>query len=228
MLNINYILPFLCFWHTISTEISKYKPVAVSANICNLLNSVFFITHHHYTYNLDYITHMSIGFYIYDLLHIVSCVYRAKANEEFKRQLPYIIHHIAGVYLLHEALTGDITEHVLNGYNMLETSNIMLYISYHLHKEYANYMCLNMSSEFIQLIWYSYYRIVCFSLYIYKIKSDFLQFYLTTQFTVFVVYCMGGAWSYKLCKKNIKNFNALKEQYVNGNGPSITPDSKLN
>jgi hypothetical protein len=89
-------------------------------------------------------------------------------------------------------------------------------------------MYLNMTSEFIQLIWYSYYRIVCLSLYIYKIKSDFLQFYLTTQFTVFVVYCMGGAWSYKLCKKNIKNFNALKEQYVNGYGPSITPDLKSN
>lgn len=230
MLNITYLIPLVCFWHTISTEISKYKPVGVSANLCNFLNSVFFITHHHYNYNMDYITHMSIGFYIYDLLYILSCVYKAKpnANEELKRQLPYIIHHFAGFYLLHEALTGDITEHVLNGYNILETSNIMLYISYHLHKEYANYIYLNITSEFIQLIWYSYYRIVYFSLYIYKNKSDVLQCYLTTQCVIFAVVCMGVAWSYKLCKKNIKNFNALKDQYGNEYGPSITPDSKLN
>ena len=234
MFNINYIIPFVCFWYTISTETSKYKPVGVSANFCNFLNSIFFIAHHHYTYNLDYVTHMSIGFYTYDLLYMFSCVYKANANanananEELKRHLPYILHHLAGIFLLHEALTSDITEHVLNGYNILETSNIMLYISYHIHKEYANYIYLNITSEFIQLIWYSYYRIVYFSLFIYSIKTDVLQFYLTTQCLIFAVFCMGGAWSYKLCKKNIKNFNALKDQYGNEYGPSITPDSKLN
>ncbi len=232
MFNINYIIPFVCFWQTISTEISKYKPVTVSANICNFLNSIFFIVHHHYNYNLDYVTHISIGFYTYDLLYMFSYIYKANANananKEFKRHLPYILHHLAGIYLLHEALTGDIKEHLLNGYNILETSNIMLYISYHLHKEYANYMYLNIISEFIQLIWYSYYRIVYFSLYIYKIKSDILQVCLTTQCFIFAVFCMGVAWSYKLSKKNVKNFNALKDQYGNEYGPSITPDSKLN
>ena len=156
---------------------------------------------------------MSIGFYIYDLLHIVSCVYRAKANEEFKRQLPYIIHHIAGVYLLHEALTYESKEHVLNGYNILETSNVMIYISYHLHKEYATYLHLTMSSEFIQLIWYSYYRIIQFSSFIYNNQSRVFQFYFTTQFLIFVLYSMGVIWSYKLLNKNIKNFNALKERH---------------
>ena len=33
MLNIGYIIPLICFWHTITNEISKYKHLDISNNI---------------------------------------------------------------------------------------------------------------------------------------------------------------------------------------------------
>ena len=225
-MNITYLLPLVCFWHTITTEISKYKPDVITNNIVCSIHSLLFILHYNYNYNLDYTTHISIGFYLYDLLYIISCVYRAKstnANEVFKRRVPYIIHHLIGVYLLNASLTGENRESMLHGYNLLETSNIMIYVSYHLHKEYASHTRVIVFSEFIQLVWYVYYRIFLFSVYAYEVKSDVAQFCLTTRCSIFVVYCMGLMWSYNLVKKNI---NALKE--LHRYGTSMTPDSKLN
>ena len=68
MLNISYIIPLVCFWHTITNEISKYKEEVVSANIVSLIHCLLFMVHHDYDYNIDYAVQMSIVYYMYDLI----------------------------------------------------------------------------------------------------------------------------------------------------------------
>lgn len=214
MFNIGYIIPLVCFWNTIANEISKYKQKVVSNNIVSLIHCLLFMAHHNYDYNVEYAAHMSVAYYIYDLLYIMSSVYKFKSMDEFKRRYPFIIHHIFGIYLLKHSLTVEGKEHLLHGYNILEMSNIMLYISYHLHKEYGNYLHLNIISEFFQLLWYSYFRIIKFSLYAHNNNKHFFHFTLSTRFVIVAIYCMGIIWSYKLIKKNIRNFNTLKELHI--------------
>lgn len=217
MLNFSCIIPLICFWHTITNEVSKYKQLDVSNNIISLIHCLLFMVHHNFDYNLDYAVHISIGYYMYDLAYITSCIYKSRSKDEFNRRYPFIIHHFIGLYLLNACIfdthTGESKFHLLYGYNLLETSNVMLYISYHLHKEYANYFHLNIMSEFFQLIWYSYYRVFKFFIFVCKNKTYFFQFRHPTQIFIIILYLMGIIWSYKLVKKNIKNFNVLKQIY---------------
>jgi hypothetical protein len=212
MLNISYIIPLICFWHTITNEISKHTTQeSISNNMIGLIHCLLFTAHHNYDYNVDYAVHMSIGYYIYDLMYIITRIYNVKSKDEFERRFPFIIHHLIGIYLLNASQTGESKYHILYGYNILETSNIMLYVSYHLQKKYANYLHLNIISECIQLLWYSYFRIIKLSSFIYINKTFFLQFQFITKSVIIILHFMGILWSYKLFKKNIKNFNLLKE-----------------
>ena len=215
MLNSFYIFPLVCFCHTITNEISKYKQTDTSNNIVSLLHCLLFIAHHGYNYNVDYAVHMSIGYYMYDLIYISSCVYKHRSKDEFNRRYPFIIHHVIGIYLLNACIfnTGESKFNLLYGYNILETSNIMLYVSYHLHKEYPNYLHLNMLSEFFQLLWYSYFRVIKFLLFMVRNKTHVYEFCYATQFFIAILYFMGIIWSYKLLNKNIKNFKILNGIY---------------
>ena len=136
MLNIGYIIPLVCFWNTITNQISKYNQELISNNIVSLIHCLLFTAHHNYDYNVDYAAHMSIGYYAYDLIYIITCIYKVKSKDEFKRRFPFILHHVIGIYLLTASQTGESKYHILYGYNVLETSNIMLYVSYHIHKNY--------------------------------------------------------------------------------------------
>jgi len=215
-MNVSYLIPLVCFWHTITIEVSKYKPSAVTNNIVSFIHCISFILHYNYEYNLDYATHISIGFYIYDLLYIFSCIASTSttttASKEFKRRAPLILHHLAGMYVLNASLVKESQEHILYAYHILEKSNIMIYISYHLHKEYAHYLRLNIFSEFCQLLIYSYYRLFQLSLYIYDNQIQFFRFQYIIQFLIIALYCMGYVWSYNLMKKNRANYNAVKQR----------------
>ena len=215
-MNVGFLIPIVCFWHTLTTEVTKFKPSAVTNNIVSFIHCISFILHYNYEYNLDYATHMSIGFYIYDLLYIFSGIYRCSLNHqaknEFKKRAPFIIHHLAGMYVLNASLSGEGQEHILYAYNILEKSNIMIYISYHLHKEYAHYLRLNIFSEFAQLLIYSYYRLIDLSFFVYNHQIQFFRYQYVTQFLIIALYCMGYAWSYNLIQKNRTNFYALKQR----------------
>lgn len=215
-MNIEYIIPIVTFWHTISTEIMKYQPPSIANNLVSFIHCITFIGHYNYDYNLDYAIHISIGFYAYDLFYIFSQMYAARAaarakmtscdrTETLKKQTPFIIHHIVGMGILYATLTGESREHILGGYVILEKSNIMIYVSYYIHKQYAEYQRLNGLSEFIQLLFYAYYRLVALSLFIYDNRDTFFQFHFTTQLMILGIYCMGFAWSTRLLKRNIAN-----------------------
>ena len=135
-MNLGYLIPIVCFWHTISTQIAKYKPPAITNNVVSFIHCISFIGHYHYDYNLEYATHISIGFYIYDLFYICSCIFASTSTStstEVKHRAPFILHHLAGMYILNACLGEESKTHILYAYHILEKSNIMLYISYHLH-----------------------------------------------------------------------------------------------
>jgi hypothetical protein len=222
-MNIEYIIPIVTFWHTITTEIMKYQPPSIANNLVSFIHCITFIGHYNYDYNVEYAVHISIGFYAYDLFFIFSQMYgfRSRATltvtataitnmkTEFKKYTPFIAHHIVGIYLLYASLAGESKHHILGGYNILEKSNIMLYISYYLHKEYHGYPKLNALSNCIQFLIYSYYRVVSMSFFLYENTTAFLQFHYMTQVMIIILYCMGFEWSYKLFQKNIKFYHGL-------------------
>jgi hypothetical protein len=213
-MNVGFLIPIVCFWNNVSTEIAKYKPPAVTNNIASFIHCILYIGHYNYNYNLDYATHISIGFYIYDLFYICSCIATATATTaatEVKRGAPFILHHLAGMYILNASLREDIQEHVLYAYYILEKSNIMLYISYHLHKKYSHYVRLNIIADFAQLLIYSYYRLIELSFFIYYRRNNFFQFPYMIQFLITAIYCMGFMWSYKLVRKNVRNFYSVRK-----------------
>jgi hypothetical protein len=201
IMNVEYLLPIVCFWRTISTEISKHKEnsPAITNNFVSFIHCISYLVHYNYDYNLDYAVHMSIGFYIYDLIYIFSNLDR--------KQTPFILHHIAGICILNTALTSDANQqYILYSYNILEKSNIMIYISYYLHKQYAEYVRLNIISNFMQLLVYSYFRLIQLPLYFYNNKGLVYQLHFTTQLFMVAIYSMGLVWSHRLLKRNIANF----------------------
>ena len=230
-MNIEYIIPIVTFWHTISTEFMKYQSPAIANNLLGFIHCLSFIGHYNYDYNLDYAIHISIGFYAYDLFFIFSQIYAAAARavasaktmscdrtetptQTLKKHTPFIVHHIVGMGILYATLAGESREHILGGYIILEKSNIMIYVSYYIHKQYAEYQRLNGLSEFIQLLFYAYYRLVALSLFLYDNRDTFFQFHFTTQLMILGIYCMGFAWSTRLLKRNIGNIGNIRNYRV--------------
>ena len=220
-MNIEYIIPLVTFWHTISTEFMKYQPPAIANNLVSFIHCLSFICHYNYDYNLDYAIHISIGFYTYDLFFIFSQIYAAAAaakttlcdrTETLKKHTPFIVHHIVGMSILYATLAGESREHILGGYIILEKSNIMIYVSYYIHKQYAEYQRLNGLSEFIQLLFYAYYRLVALSLFLYNNRDTFFQFHFTTQIMILGIYGMGFAWSTRLLQRNIRNYRLMADR----------------
>ena len=154
-----------------------------------------------------YVTHISIGFYIYDLIYLFTTVLKFK--DKLGQQLPYFIHHIITITILHGSLYNVYFLTITDGYYILEMSNMMLYTSYHIHKEYKNYKLIYVT-DFIQLIWYSYYRIIRILVFSYEIIDEILEQKASMCIMLFIIYLMGVSWSYKLVIKNINNFNTYK------------------
>jgi len=219
MLNIEYLIPILAFWHTISSEIHKYKETAnVAHNMVNAIHCMLYIIQYNYSGTMNYAIHVSTGFYIYDLLHLLRSIYDDTAQTHRKRfihqRTVYVIHHIIGIYLLYDTLYNDNTEIILYAYSLTEISNIMLYVSYHLHKEYPTYKRAISLSQFIQFLWYSYFRIILGSIFVYQNKDHFLQYSFVIQSCIMSLYIMSIAWSYILLKKNIANYLSLNHKPI--------------
>jgi len=228
-MNIEYILPLVTFWNAISSHFAKYRPPEITNNAVSLIHSVSFIAHYNYDYNMNYAVHASIAFFIYDLLYILRRVflsYRRRRDDrrdddpqphpnnhthELNKQLPFIAHHIAGIYILYSAITITNGRYILDAFLILEKSNIMIYVSYHLHKQYREYTRINAISEFVQLMTYTYYRLFALSVFIYDQRLTGLFTYpYITQFLILLVWSMGYAWSYRLLKKNIANYGVIR------------------
>ena len=225
-MNLEFILPLVTFWHTITSQIATYSPPEITNNAVSLIHSVSFIAHYNYDFNMNYAVHASIAFFIYDLLYIMRRIfvfYRHKRDhredphphphqhkqthkDELNKQLPFIVHHLAGIHILYSAITNANGHFILDAFLILEKSNIMIYVSYHLHKQYREYKRANVISEFVQLITYTYYRLFTLSIFIYNHHAILFTYPFMTQLFILLVYSMGYAWSYRLLMINIRNY----------------------
>lgn len=215
MLNIAYLLPIIAFWHTITTEIKKHKPnTDVVNNMVSAIHCVSYIVQYNFNYNMNYAIHVSIGYYIYDLIYLIQSIYASNANHAIKssarRPTIFAIHHIVGMYLLYDMLILENAGPLPQIYNLAEISNLMLYVSSHLYKEYPTHKYAISVSEFIQLIWYSYFRIIQGSVVIYQNKSFFVEYSVVCNCCFIMLYAMSIAWTGKLVKKNIVNIASWK------------------
>lgn len=219
MLHIEYLLPILAFWHTITAEIRKYKENKnVANNLVNATHCILYITQYNYSETMNYAIHVSIGFFMYDLLHLLRSIYEDTTQPPQKRFIQqrtvYVFHHITGIYLLYETLFNENPRPFLHAYNLLELSNIMIYVTYHLHKEYPTHKRVISVTQFIQLLWYSYYRIICVSTFLYQNREHFSGNSFVFQCCMAIIYTMGVAWSCVLLKKNIANYLSLNHKTI--------------
>ena len=223
-MNIEYILPLVTFWNAISTQFATYSPPEITNNAVSFIHCVSFIVHYNYDYNMNYAVHVSIAFFIYDLLYIMRRIfvfYRHKHDhredphlrphkqthkDELNKQLPFIVHHLTGIYILYSAIHITNGHVILDAFLILEKSNIMIYVSYYLHKQYREYKRINIASQFIQLITYAYYRVFALSIFIYNHQAILFTYPFMTQLFILLVYSMGYAWSYRLLMINIRNY----------------------
>jgi hypothetical protein len=207
MFNIGYIIPIVMSCHLLLVELVKYKKEEVSKNIIHFIHGLIFIVCHNYKNDMIYITHVSIGFYIYDLFYLITT--SLKVEDKLSRNAPYIVHHIITIKILYSSLYNVYFLLILNGYYIFEMSNMMLYISYHIRKEYENEKLI-FATDFIQLIWYSYFRIIKILLFCYSVSYEIYEQTIISQIMLLIVYLMGISWSYKLAIKNINNFYSYK------------------
>jgi hypothetical protein len=209
MLQIEYLLPLLTFWHTITTEVRKYKPDhSIANNIVSAIHCVSYIVQYNLYQDRNYTIHVSIGYYTYDLLYLLSALYWRKTTQ-IKQYIVFVFHHIFALYMLYIALTDDHREPLLYAFYIGDLSNITLYTSYHIRKEYPEYRNTHRFIEFIQLLWYSYFRVIRSTSLIFYDEMRLYNYSIVYQSSVFLIYIMGLVFSASLVKKNIVNFMVL-------------------
>ena len=206
MFKIEYIIPVVMSYRLLFLELLKYKKEEVSKNIIHMINSIIFILSHTYNNEMIYITNVTIGFYIYDLIYLTILI--LKSSNSLKHHAIYIIHHILAIKILYSSLYNPYIASTWKGYHVLEMSNIMLYVSYHIHKEYKNNKNLIYIADFTELIWYSYYRIIDLSYFLYSIRNQIYEQTITVYVSIGIIYLMGIVWSYKLLGINNKNYRS--------------------
>jgi len=209
MLHLTHLIPIMAAWHLSFTEFSKYKPAHISKNMNHLLHTLIFMMHYTQNYEMEHAIHISIGFFSYDIIYMVR-------RDGILRNVSYILHHGIAIYLLNLTWIEPIcAEHMLKGYSILESSNIMLYVSYHVQKEWPDRKAWIRASEFVQLLWYVYYRIFNFTGFLYQIREEVIMLGICGSAMIAAVYLMGATWSCKLIMKNVQHYAAIKKYHHN-------------
>lgn len=218
MVNLLYLFPIITFWHSVASEITKYTSADMANNSISFIHCLLYLIHYHYGYNLDDMLHVTIGYYMYDLFYlyrlITNRVYPLSSSSSWSSSSSsigenvlhgsLILHHLAGIYLITETFTSDYKLIILSGYNLMEQSNIMLYVSNYLHNEYINRHII-IVSDLIYFVWYAYFRVICLSYVIYQNLDAFFELSIMSRSFIILLYCMGFAWSCKLLKQNLAN-----------------------
>lgn len=205
MLHPTHLIPIMAAWHLSLTEISKYTSVPIGKNVNHLLHTLIWLLHYTQAHEVEYATHISIGFYSYDIIYLLC-------HAGLRRNASYLLHHAIAIYLLNLTFIAPIhAESILKGYSILESSNIMLYVSYHVQKKWPHRQAWVHASEFVQLVWYMYYRIFKMTVFLYQNREEVVMLGNYGHAMVAAVYLMGATWSYKLFMKNVQHYAAIKK-----------------
>jgi TLC domain len=227
MLNIAYLLPIIAFWHTITAEIKKHKQdPGVANNMVSAIHCSLYLLQYNFNDKsaMNYAIHVSIGYFIYDLLYILRSIYIATINRQPQAQnhVVYVFHHIIVLYILNDTLTSIYADTLLCAYYLAEISNLTLYTSYHLRKEYPNHKTITVVFDVFQLLWYSYFRIIKTSLLLYYNAPQFFEYTLAGQSCVVIIHTMGILWTSRLIKKNLVNLASLNYKAKNDASTAAT------
>ena len=148
---------------------------------------------------IDYPIILSFGFYFCDLFYILHNI--VIKTEKFIRRLPYLVHHFITNYALYIALNNYCREQILYIFYILEYSNLVLYIGYHIQKQYSTYKNLILVVQCFQFVWYTYFRVIRFVIYMFNIFAIFYNVYLSIQLVAIILFLMGVTWSWKIFQK---------------------------
>jgi len=211
MLNYYYTVIFLGFWHLLFAGLQRFLDNNISKNVVHFIHALLFVIYHNTNYEKSYLIELSSSFYIYDLFYIILQLIQFKASVYV--QGPFVLHHIIAIYGLYLCSLDILSELILQIYYILENSNFMLYIAYHVNKTCTNHSYIVKSVELIQYVWYTYFRVVYFtSFIIININQIYLDASLLSHILLATLYAMGLFWSYKLFIKNIKNVSLIIEE----------------
>jgi uncharacterized protein (UPF0305 family) len=72
MFKIEYIIPVMMSYRLLFLELLKYKKEETVKNIITAINCFVFMLSHYFNRDALYITHAVIGFYIYDLIYLIT------------------------------------------------------------------------------------------------------------------------------------------------------------
>jgi hypothetical protein len=210
MLHIEYLLPILSFWHTIAAEIQKHKQHAgLSNNMVSAIHCSLYLLQYYYVRNdklaMNYTIHVSVGFYIYDLLYFLRFIYNAIITRQKPSHIHfvYVFHHILAIYLLTDIIVSKYTDILLCCYYLIELSNLTLYVSYHIRKEYPTHKPVIILFDIFHLLWYSYFRVIQTSVLFYDNIASFLEYHFAGQCGLVTIHMMGVAWTLILAKNTI-------------------------
>ena len=143
----------------------------------------------------------SFAFYLYDTACILWSLKQSL-------NIPYLVHHVVTMMWLWYAWNGFHREVILYVVYLLEYSNFLLYVSYHLRKVYPEYTALQMVSECFQLVWYGYFRVIRLSIFLFQVRTAlFTQVFTSLLCSVMfvILYAMGLYWTCNLWKKCAKH-----------------------
>ena len=203
---------FVLLWHLSFLFINKYhKHNDISKNINHLIHALIFVLFHK-TIPLNMMTYLidlSIGFYIYDVFFIFYKL--IIANDKIIRHVPYLIHHSLAFFGLVLAKQVELQNYTLTYYYLLEYSNFMIYISYHINKRYPEYKNLVLVSQCFQYIWYSYFRIGRFIIYTNQISDVILEQHISIFLVLISLFSMGLIWSYNLFLKCFRELSLTRK-----------------
>lgn len=211
MLNYFLIVSTFAFWQILLISLSKFTDHTLSKNIVHCIHALLYVIMYSSNNDKYYLINMTTSFYLYDLIYIVIQLVRQKV--EFNAQGPYIIHHFIAIYGLYLSSMNNSSEFILMVYYILENSNFMLYLAYHVNKTHNKSSNIIKVIEFIQYIWYTYFRVVYFSRYLIQSREVIYSHnMILSYFLLAALYMMGVYWSYKLFIKNIKNITLFIEE----------------
>jgi hypothetical protein len=201
-----HLIPIMAAWHLSFTELSKHTSAPpISKNMNHLLHTLIFLLHYAHNYEMEHAMHVSIGFFSYDIIYMAL-------HDGIRRNASYLLHHGITIYLLHLTFVDpSCAESIMKGYAILESSNIMLYVSYHVQKEWPGRTAWIRASEFVQMLVYVYFRMFRLSAFMYDIREELRAAGVITCAALAALYMMGATWSHRLVMKNAQHFAALKK-----------------
>ena len=213
----------LTFWPFMETLLEKNKKylgkypadeeVKIQRNIMTTMNAIgtiilvliYFKTQNNMVFVATIL--YPLIFYIYDAYYIWF-------NNENNKGFHYIIHHLAGIYLLQciYFTSGDIRNKNLIVLMCVELSNLPLYYVYHFlkvnNKKDLNYYEKLINMKRVQLSIYGILRIVISGYILFQIFKDVKHKPIFTS-SMILIYLMGAYW----LQHQIKGYFITKKEY---------------